>query len=348
MRRTVTYPFLALGLFLFVWINMPKSFSDRIRSLAVTPFNISESNPNEIARLQLENQRLRSQIDHAYEWVLFDQRLGEQFEVLKGQQDFSQKRARHLRELLLGQLSSIPAQVIYRDPSSWSSSLWVNVGEESNDAIGSCVIEKNSPVLSDGALVGVVDYVGKKQARVRLITDSGLSPSVRVNRGATPNRELAHLLQSLVSQLEKRDDIFPLNEEKQQVLSQLRSLKEYCGSTHWDDGYFAKGEVHGSSAPFWRSRGPILKGIGFNYDFSDEEKAKLSSKDEKAAPIIKEGDLLVTSGLDGVFPMGLRVGIVSSIDPLTEGSYSYQIEVRPAASRLNDLQTVFILPALSE
>jgi cell shape-determining protein MreC len=192
----------------------------------------------------------------------------------------------------------------------------------------------------------VVDYVGKRQARVRLITDSGLSPSVRVNRGAAQNRELAHQFQSLTNQLEKRDDFFPTEMEKGQFLAQLQNLRERCSSNHWEDGYLAKGEVHGSSAPFWRSRGPVLKGIGFNYDFPDEEQQKRHPKND--VPILKEGDLLVTSGLDGVFPPGLPVGIVSLIEPLKEGSYSYKIEVRPAANHLNDLQTVFILPALSE
>jgi cell shape-determining protein MreC len=335
---------LVLGLFLFLWINLPQSVSDVMRSIAVRPFNskTAESNSTDLARLQIENQKLRSQIDHAYEWVLFGQRLGEQFEILKGQRDFSENRAAHLRELLVGQLSSLPAQVIYRDPSSWSSSLWINVGEENNQTVGACVVEKNSPVLSGGALVGVVDYVGKRQSRVRLITDSGLSPSVRVNRGAVRDRELEHQLQALTHQLDMRDDFFPTDDEKQKFLAQLHILKEKCGATHWEDGYLAKGELHGSSAPLWRSRGPILKGVGFNYDFPDERK----SKHEKGVPILKEGDILVTSGLDGVFPAGLLVGTVQSIEPLKEGDFSYNIEVRPAANHLNDLQTVFVLPSL--
>ena len=88
----------------------------------------------------------------------------------------------------------------------------------------------------------------------------------------------------------------------------------------------------------------MLKGVGFNFDYPDEDG---SSRDGKV-PILKEGDLLVTSGLDGVFPPGIRVGTVTSITPPKEGSYAYDIEVRPAADHLNDLETVFILPSLSE
>lgn len=342
MRKPVAFPFLLLGLFLFIWINLPKSFSDRIRAVAVAPFRVKtvESGSVDLGRLQVENHQLRTQLEQVYERLKFDQRICEQFDFLK---PLSEKRMAHLKEIFIEQLSSVPAQVIYRDPSSWSSSLWVNVGEENNRSLGVAIIAKNSPVLADGALVGVVDYVGEKQARIRLITDSGLSPSVRVARGGTQNRELAHQLQVLLNQLEKRSDLFAKEGEKAELIGRLQNLKERTG-TVWEDGYLAKGEVHGSSAPFWRSRGPILKGVGFNFDFPDDEGPLRG--DKSAVSMIKEGDLLVTSGLDGVFPPGLRVGTVAFVEPMKEGGYAYEIEVRPAVTHLNDLQTVFILPSL--
>lgn len=347
MRRTITAPFLGVIFFLFCWINLPKGTSDRFRAFAAAPFasRSFESRVEEVSRLQLENRNLRAQADHVYEWLLNDKRIHDQLEFLKGAdlKGFVQKRGANFRELLARQVSSLPAQVTYRDPSSWSSSLWVNVGEESNRAVGKKVIGKNSPVLAEGALVGVVEYVGEKQSRVRLITDSGLSPSVRVNRGITQNRELAHKIDALLKLLEKRDDLFTSPAEKENFTAQLNGLKGGC---QWEDGYLAKGEVHGSSAPFWRSRGPLLKGIGFNFDYPDDEGSPRELKGE--VPILKEGDLLVTSGLDGVFPLGLQVGTVAKVNPLKQGSYAYEIEVRPSASNLNDLQTLFILPPVSE
>lgn len=347
MHRAVKVPFWGLAFFLFCWINLPKSVSDSIRSFAAAPFSyrsFESRSDDEISRLELENWSLRAQIESVYEWVLHDQKIHEQLEFLKDRGP-SQKRAAHLRELLTGGLSSLPAQVTYRDPSSWSSSLWVNIGEENNRSLGKKVVAKNSPVLADGALVGVVEYVGERQARVRLITDSGLSPSVRVCRGGLQNRELAHQVHSLLKQLEKRDDLFSSTAEKESLIGLLNNLKKNT-CVHWEDGYLAKGEVHGSSAPFWRSRGPLLRGIGFNFDYPDEEGSARPL--QGGVPILKEGDLLVTSGLDGVFPSGLQVGIVAKIAPLKEGSYSYEIEVRPSASNLNDLQTLFILPPISE
>ena len=98
----------------------------------------------------------------------------------------------------------------------------------------------------------------------------------------------------------------------------------------------------------------VLSGVGFNYDYADDEgpardlrTGRAVGSNLPAQPILKEGDLLVTSGLDGVFPAGLLAGTVSWIAPLKEGSYAYEIEVRPAAHCLNDLHTLFILPSLS-
>jgi cell shape-determining protein MreC len=335
MRRTITFPFGVLGLILFLWISLPKNLSDPLRSWAVSIFfrESKVSGKDEITRLEVENQRLKSQLEHVYEWAVFTRQIGEQFDFLKGIGNLSKKRAENLKEILASELSSVPALVIYRDPSSWSSTIWVNVGEENNLALGKNIIAKNSPVIADGALVGVVDYVGEKQARIRLITDSGLSPAVRVARGSSQNQLLIHKINELLSQVKLRTDCSELT-------GMLNQLKERCDLSHGEE-YLAKGEVHGSSAPFWRARSPILKGIGFNYDYPDSE--GLSQKS-----IIKEGDLLVTSGLDGVFPMGLQVGTVSKVAPLKEGGYAYEIEVRPISNRLNELHTVFILPSLSE
>jgi rod shape-determining protein MreC len=378
-RRTVAFPYLALGVFLFCWISLPKNLSDRARSLtaaSLAPFckwslpsfleRSRASSSDEISRLQLENLNLRTQMEEVYEWILSEQRIKEQVELLKMMRQeqkkssdeywlsFFQRRAGQLQERLRSHLVAMPAQVIYRDPSSWSSSLWVNVGENDNSAAEHPVIVKNSPVVLGNALVGVVDFVGKNQSRVRLITDSGLSPAVRAVRGGSQNRELSQQIQMLLNRIEKREDLFSSEGEKGRLLSELQSLKAKIG-VGWEDGYLAKGELHGSSAPFWRSRSPKLKGVGFNYDFPDAEgpsrelkmgRTFTSSGRSAAIPLLKEGDLLVTSGLDGIFPPGLLVGTVDSIGSLKEGGYAYEIEAEPRVSQLNHLQTLFILPPL--
>ena len=183
----------------------------------------------------------------------------------------------------------MPCSVGYRSPSSWSSSLWVNIGEETNASIGAKVVAKNSPVLSGTAVVGVIDFVGKRQSRVRLVTDEHLCPSVRVARNGL---------------------------------------------------YLAKGEIHGSGGPIWRSKAATLKGVGFNYAFEDECGACPEGVD-----LFQKGDLLVTTGFDGVFPPDLVVGTVRRIHPSKPGSFIYSMDVDPAASDLNDLKALYVIPS---
>jgi len=111
--------------------------------------------------------------------------------------------------------------------------------------------------------------------------------------------------------------------------------------------FLAKGEIHGSGNPFWRSKGHTLKGIGFNCDFPDSESP---ARDLRSANplIIKTGDLLVTSGLDGIFPKGFRVGTVSRIETLKEGDYFYTIEAEPDVKHLDSLSFVYILPPIQK
>ncbi|MES2272902.1 MAG: hypothetical protein V4487_01775, partial [Chlamydiota bacterium] len=165
-RRTVAFPYLILGFFLFCWISLPKTLSDRARALtaaSLAPFckwsKPTKSPSDELSRLQLENLNLRAQMEEVYEWILSEQRIGEQVELLKLTRQeqkkstdeywhaFFQRRADQLQERLRSHLVAIPAQVIYRDPSSWSSSLWVNVGENDNTASDHPVVVKNSPVV---------------------------------------------------------------------------------------------------------------------------------------------------------------------------------------------------------
>ena len=249
------------------------------------PLNFSLS--EQVEQLQLENELMRLQLSRI--------------------QDFQKK------EYSLNQLSSfetIPARVIFRSPQSWNSSLWVNVGTSDNDGYERPIIVKNSPVLVGDSVIGILDFVGKHQSRVRLITDSNLSLSVRAVREAQ----------------------FTDQETKK-----------------W---FLAKGELHGDSAPLWRTQGEKLKGIGFNYDFSDEKgpardlRSGTSIKKEPhfpSMPLICVGDQLVTTGMDGVFPEELKVAEVTHIEPLKEGDYYYELEAKPTAGALEDLSLVFII-----
>lgn len=311
---------------LFLLLHLPKKASDSIRSFTVAslfpawqgaismkhylldrPIGRKKlCHSEELSQLELENQILRSQVESVYE-AKFAGAAAESF-------------------------SAVAARVIYRDPSSWSSSLWINAGREDSE-----IIEKNSPVVVGGSLIGVIDYVGKRQSRVRLITDSGVSPAVRVARGKIQNQHLALQLQSVSELLQKREDLFVSEEERgsfQKMLTALEKRLEKEESTL----HLAKGELEGSSAPLWRSRRPLLKGIGFNFEVVGE-----GEKRPEKVLILREGDLLVTSGLDGVFPPGLTVANVFSVK---EAGYMYELTARPTVRNFNGFEVVQVLPAI--
>lgn len=243
-----------------------------------------------------------------------------------------------------GQEKAVLASVIYRDPMSWSSSIWINVGERTNKELGFEIVAKNSPVLSGKSVVGAIDYVAENQSRVRLITDSGLNPSVRALRGRIQNQVLIEHIEALIGGINSRLEQIFAKEQSVTFLKNLCFLKEKLLEEQ-KDCYLAKGILKGSGAPLWRSPYQLLKGIGFNYDFADEygPSCNLASQ----MPLLKEGDLLVTTGMDGVFPPLLRVANVIKVYPLKEGAYTYTIEAVPAVPNLNAIRYVSVIPPIN-
>lgn len=257
-------PLFFLFLFLLCLIFF-KPASTALRQVGIRYFDQGVSPPSqtvEMERLKLENGLIKNELKALKQH--FGDDLGYIFYM-----DFD----------------VVPAKVIFRSPIAWESSLWVNVGKATNAQLGREVVAYHSPVVEGKSIIGVIDYVGEKQSRVRLITDSGLTPAVRACRGKL---------------------------------------------------LLAKGEVHGCSEPLWRSQRHLLKGTGFNYDFPDHPLPP-------GTELLKEGDLLVTTGLDGVFPPNLHVGKVTKIAPTKEGDYFWELEAEPTAPHLNDLNYLFVL-----
>lgn len=250
---------------------------------------------------------------------------------------------------------ALTARIIFRSPSSWNSSLWINVGSKDNQNPLHPLIVKNSPVLVGDSIVGVVDYVGKHQSRVRLITDSGLVSSVRVARGHEQNKAFAENVIDLIAYTNNHPELFENYHDKQALENSLRSLKQKLleKKQTW---YLAKGEIRGQSFPLWRTDAHLLKGVGFNYDFEDEfgpardlrsGEAVGGKKEIKAMPLVKINDLLVTTGMDGVFPSGLKVAIVTKVNLLREGDFAFELEAKPTVGNLDDLTQVYVIAPLS-
>jgi rod shape-determining protein MreC len=319
MKRKTILPIVFVFATILLLMSFSKRYEEKMRGSAVAFFSplwqwvggvysSSASDENEtVQRLTLENQRLKEENKRLNDLISHEKVILSQAENLTKSPSGNLKN--YQQQLLSMQSQAIPAHVIFRSPTSWNSSLWINVGRSYNDSLGKPLIVKNSPVLSGSSVVGVIDYVGLNQSRVRLITDPGLNPSVRALR------------------IEESQEPFLL----------------------------AKGELHGGGKPLWRSQGNVLFGIGFNYDFADEEgpsrdlrtgKPVDSSSKLPTMPIIKVNDILVTTGMDGVFPPGLEVAKVTKIHLLKEGDYYYELEAKPTAGTLDNLSIVFIIPPL--
>ncbi|OGN62089.1 MAG: hypothetical protein A3F40_01195 [Chlamydiae bacterium RIFCSPHIGHO2_12_FULL_27_8] len=372
MKKESFYPYIIVVFLLFMSVSISKSKIGKFQEILIGSFIptratlYNKKGGSDLIRLktlELENELLKNQANSFYEYLQFEEKIGEQFDLLKqitteGKEDlywneFFRRRADEIKSVLKINLESIPAKVIYRDPNSYSSSLWINIGEKQNENIGRSIISKNSPVVIGKNLVGIIEHVGKNSSRVRLITDAGLIPSVRAIRGGIQNKKAYQALKDFKNQIFSREDLF-LENEKELLLKQLYLLETRLLNEK-EDNYLAKGELYGSSEPFFRSRGIKLKGVGFNYDYPDEEgpsrelksgKLLMDNISIKSDPLLKVGDLLITTGMDGIFPPGLNVAIVSKVEDLIDGDTSYDIEATPTATNINELDFVFVLPAI--
>jgi len=348
--------------FIFFLLSLSKPFTDKIRYLAISSISSLKNLKKEDQKnFKLENELLKIQEEGFYQWLMFDQRIDKEVTKLKKLseasydeiywKEFFIRRAEEIKNILKIQLQTLPAKIVFRDPSSWSSSIWINIGKNNNRSLERDVIGKNSPVIVDDFLIGIVEYVGERFSRVRLITDSGFIPSVRAIRGKKQNEDLKKTIISLFHILKIRDDLFK-EEEKREFCLMLSKILSKIDENKYE--YFlAKGEIRGSSRPLWRSFGQKLKGIGFNYSYPDAEgpardliTGEVVDKNLNflSKELLKKGDLLVTTGMDGVFPPGLKVGYISKVEDLKEGDFFYSIEAIPISLNLEDLKLVFVLP----
>ncbi len=346
------FSYFALGVVLFFLLNLSDTAMRKIRGVFIFGSKLYAARgvsdeELELMQLRIENEALRGQISQVRDWLKDEERIDAFCKRLsewrddKGFEGFYKRRIRDFTEMLAMQIHSVEAKVIFRDPAFWSSGIWINRGEAENRRLGRRIIAKNSPVIVGDCLVGVVEEVEESRSYVRLITDSKLTPAVRAVRGGEANNHLYDLASELSEEIELRDDI----EKKEVILTTLKIFKDHLLETR-ETRYLAKGELRGSSYPVWRERSDLLKGIGFNYEFADEEGGPMRIHEQASKMILKKGDLLITSGLDGVFPKGLCVAIVKKIMPLKEGSFSYELEAKATCPTLSELSVVRVCPPL--
>lgn len=382
MRRPSYLGYLCLFFAVIAIVSLPtgitRAFKNRavascsplwsiFRQWQIAGFGFERSRPNcvdreKMVQIEKENLLLRQRCADLQKIVESEEYISRQVAWLQQVQgretldpqwtEFFKRRARHLAYRMQYHLQSMPAKVVFREPRHWGSTLWIDIGEEDNEKLGARVVAHNSPVVIGNALVGVVEQVERNRSEVRLITDARLVPSVRAVRGEQTHRSLLLLIDQLSAILQKRSGLYSSLREEGQVLRSLSDLRNSL-KQGWGDYYLAKGELYGSSLPLWRSKRPILHGVGFNYDAADEEGAARDLRTgeqvegSKGLPLLQPGDLLVTSGLDGIFPQGLEVAIVAKVQLLREGDCTYDLEALPIVEDVSEIDRVSVLPPLS-
>ncbi len=366
MKRKTYRAYALLALFLIVALSLSPHFVDSIRSKAVGvtgAFSRSTSKCLEAkAPLEVENTQLKAHNEKLVQLLLsVDKRelLAEKIENISSEiqkhpqhKELLERRRKEVETSLELESHSSFARVSCRDRANWGDALWIGIGER--DFSRGVEFDIGSPVLSGAYVIGIVDYVGKKHSRVRLLTDPSLTPSVRAVRGNIASRRLIESIERIQLELSLSGINGLSSEDSDQLRLILSRAKEKLGS-ETGDKYLAKGELLGSSGTEWRRKAGLLRGEGFNYDFSDSEGEALElrtgapmDKVQKVEGIslIEVGDLLVTTGFDGVFPAGLPVATVTDVSVLQEGAVAYDIEAALCAGSLNEIEEVAVLPSM--
>lgn len=115
--------------------------------------------------LRRENAELRDRINI----------LNRKIETYKVIQDENDRLKSFLNFKKTAPYSTVPAQVIGRDPSNWANSLIIDKGMLSG-------VEGNKAVISAKGLVGRVIELGKRSSKVLLITDPNSRVGVIIQR----------------------------------------------------------------------------------------------------------------------------------------------------------------------
>lgn len=359
MRKKSRLPYLCLFCVLLILMSRPKATAERIQGIIVATFaplwqweTKTKADNEDLQKLRIENQLLKNEVNRNQELLKEAFYLKKELQNLYSPGNVIQSHLKELAHLLKRRLEAVPARVIFRASGSWNSFLWIDVGLSTNEALGQQIVAKNSPVVMGNSLVGVIDYVGKNQARVRLITDGELFPAVRSVRGHPQAMRLVETINILLDNLNEHESLFTTAQEKDFLFQQLEKLQSAL-TRQQETLYLAKGELQGCSVPHQRSHGNLLKGIGFNCDYADHKGPArdlrtgipYETKEIASEPIalLKVHDILATSGMDGIFPEGLQVAEIVKVEPLEEGSYYYELQARPTAGNLDSLSLVFVM-----
>jgi cell shape-determining protein MreC len=185
MRKISYKPYAFLALLLLLMLSMPFQTAEKMRSAAVAtisppwrmfhflkesffkigsilPGRVSPEVSKELDQLRLQNQNLQTQLEMVRAHLTSEEVIREKVSLLQkadSSSKFFHKKIGELFRFIDLQSDAVMGKVIFREPASWSSSFWINVGEQTNTALGKQVIGKNSPVVVGTNIVGVIECV---------------------------------------------------------------------------------------------------------------------------------------------------------------------------------------------
>ncbi|WP_201456498.1 rod shape-determining protein MreC [Chlamydia sp. 17-3921] len=314
-KRIKFFIYLTVGVGILCCWSIPKEIYESFQKYFVSVhsrifFKSENSSILDNSYLEIENLLLKEQIEDLKERVLL------------------MEASQHPPPLFPTILSPyfcklIEGRVIYRDSTHWSNSCWVNVGKNQG-------VQRNSAVLSKNVLVGLVDYVGDKQSRIRLITDIGMNPSVVALRGNIQIWWVKQKLKELINLIEWLPHTYIVEKDKYEKISQLKELSSLIQSEE-SNQELLRGTLSGMRGSLWKQETTLLRGEGFC--FSDGK-------------TLLPGDFLVTTGLDGIFPPGLPIAKISKVFFPRDGACAFNIEAESLASNISALSHLFILPPM--
>jgi len=352
MRKT--YAFLLLMIFLLL-LSPPVFYSAYYQQwVGVVKRAIGGKPPDEVspAALVVENQILKSQLAYIKEWVQAQQKVEEFFSELKKLEkaqhvalighEAQKKRIKIVEQFLKYFSQYALGRVIFIEPFASSSLAWIDIGENYNQQVGEMVVAKNSPVVLADQLVGVVEEVYPKFSKIRLITDPKLAIHVKAIRGKEQMKDVQAKAEDLLDCLELMKDI--KYERKEELIGHLIQLAQELKIDGHDRDY-ALGEISGSEYSFLSKNRDQLVGTGFSLKGSYRQRQDDPSKGFQEIAVMK-GDLLVSTGKDGVIPAGLKVGWVIEVGKASMGKSTYALRARPACQELHRLEYVQVLPPM--
>lgn len=296
----------------------------------------------QLHQLELENYSLKKQVGFFADTIT---------NILQYHTPLKNRIYGHYTKMIDMYELATPASIVSRNQPGYGHFIWIDLGKSQNLDPLQPIIGKYSPVIFGQSVVGIVEHVGEKYSKVRLITDPMLKIAVRASRALSVDNHVVGQLSSLINTLQSVEPNSYPAQRKQSLIQELSILNTHLLNTS-EPRQLAKGVVSGNSNS---KRELELRGSGFNYDFSDEYGV---ARDLRTGSLLKEfesssntaliypNDLLITSGFDKIFPEGLVVGYVKEVLPLKEGGNFYDLIARPAIQNLSSLSTVFVMPPM--